>query len=173
MIDRNLRGEDYLGELCSKYCGLYTHMDCDDCKHNNCYTRALLQESDELLKVDLYTLEEVHGILEDKWNEHSIKSIIGKVFLESGLEITEGEELNHISTMIEDWIMRVIIDEIDEFSNVVTKEKDYYDCRLCSSRATKDMCKQCNNTCNFRKASSQLPDQSSECPDRNIPKGAI
>ena len=151
MIDRSARGEDYLGEMCSKYCGLYNHMDCDGCKHNNKYTRAILQESDDLLKVDLYTLEECHEALEDTWNEHRIRRIIGKVLLESGLEITEGNELDHICTMIEDWTMKIIIDDIDDFHSVVSKEKNYYDCRMCSARATKDMCKNCETECKFRK----------------------
>lgn len=155
MIDRNVRGEEYLGELCSKYCGLYTHMDCDGCKNNNKYTRAILQESDDLLKVDLYTLEEEHQTLEETWNDHDIKRAVGRVLLASGLEITEGEELDHICTMIEDCAMRLIIDNIDGFYNVVAKEKNYYDCRLCSVRATKDMCKNCEAECNFRKADNK------------------
>ena len=159
MIDRSLRGEDYLGELCSKYCGLYTHMDCDECKNNNKYTRAILQESDDLLKIDLYTLEEEHRTLEDTWNDHRIKRIIGKILLESGLEITEGNELEHICTMIEDWVMKVIIDDFDEFSNAVSKEKQYHDCRMCSIRATKDMCKSCEVECNFRKESNDYMNQ--------------
>lgn len=163
MIDRNLRGEDYLGELCSKYCGLYTHMDCDGCKNNNKYTRAILKESDDLLKVDLYTLEECHGAIEDTWNEHRIRRIIGKALLKSGLEIIEGNELDHICTMIEDWTMKIIINDIDELHSAVFDEKQYYDCRMCSASATKDMCKNCETECKFRKA-----DLESRLTDREV-----
>lgn len=164
MIDRNVRGDDYLGEICSKYCGLYTHLDCDECKNNNKYTRAILQESDDLLKIDLYTLEEEHRALEEAWNEHRIRRVIGKVLLESGLEITEGEELDYICTNIENSVMEIIIDEIDEFLGAVTNEKNYHDCRMCSIRATKDMCRNCENECNFRKEqSANRPEENETC----------
>ncbi len=157
MIDRHARGEEYLGEVCSKYCGLYNHMDCDNCKSNNKYTRQILEESDKLVKFDRNTIEEITTIVEDRKQNQAYPNAIGRYLLESGNEFEiENDEFAKICQDLADLILDKINADINVFLEEVTSEQDYQTNRLCASRASKDMCKECEQDCAFRKSGSRL-----------------
>lgn len=161
MIDRHARGEEYLGEVCSKYCGLYNHIDCDNCKSNNKYTRQILEESDRLVKFDRNTIEEITTIVEDRKQDQSYPNAIGRYLLNSGNEIEiENDELAKICEDLANLMLDKISVDINAFLGEVSTEQDYQTNRLCSTRATKDMCKDCEQDCVFRKSVNR---QNEEC----------
>jgi hypothetical protein len=155
MIDRSARGEDYLGEMCSKYCGLYNHMDCDNCKSNNKYTRQILEESDKLVKFDRNTIEEITTIVEDRKLNQAYPNVIGRYLLENSSIETENDEFGKICEDLANLILDKINADIDIFLKEVISEQDYQTNRLCSSRASKDMCKECEQDCVFRKSANR------------------
>lgn len=156
MIDRHARGEEYLGELCSKYCGLYNHIDCDKCNSNNKYTRQVLEESDNLVKFDRNTIEEITAIVEESKQNQSYPIAIGRYLLNSGNEIEiENDELAKICEDLSNIILDKISTDIYTFLEEVTAEQDYQTNRLCSTRATDDMCKGCEHECVFRKSANR------------------
>lgn len=156
MIDRHAIVEEYLGEMCSKYCGLYNHIDCDNCMRNNKYTRQILEESDRLLKFDRNTIEEIATIIENSKLNQAYPNAIGRCLLESGNEFEiENDEFAKICQDLVDLMLDKISADIDTFLKECISEQEYQTNRLCSTSATVDMCKDCEQDCAFRKSANR------------------